>query len=82
MCNRIRLLVRPGSNDAAIQHFETHDVVTMSLGTSLDSLKQKLQDRLDPEQVACALSLWSDNDYPRIYSRADDGFFIACSSFR
>ena len=82
MCNRIRLLVQSGSLAPAIRHFETHDVVAMSLGTSLESLELHIRTQLDPEQIACALSLWGDDSYPRIYDRADEGFFISCPSLR
>jgi hypothetical protein len=82
MCQRIRLLVQLRQPGHAVQRVETHDVVGVALGTSLETLELGIRDDLDPEQVACALSLWGDDNYERNFLPAGDGFFISCTSLR
>ena len=81
MCNRVRLRVQMGAQDIEIKHFDTIVEVVMHLAINMDALKTIVLEQLDAEQSLCVLALWRDDNYGRIFERADRGFVIKCVSF-
>lgn len=80
MCNRVQITVDRDANGVSIRRFGSDADLVVSLSTSLEFLESAVREHLDTEQITCALALWGEDNYKRMFVKTDEGFVISCKS--